>query len=141
MDICNAVLLDLLRQKTIEIRNASDLMRYIRRAIDNQVRDEFKLLTRGRRDIRRNDPYPVEKQNLQNEDSSPSHIMIRNEIFERMIRHLGDEGGQFVNLVMKEHSWEEIGQRLSMTASAARMRWNRALKTIRAQMVSESEFE
>lgn len=141
MDICNAVLLELLRQKRVEIRNPLDLMRYIRRAIDNQVRDEFRLLTRDRRDIRRNEPFPVENQNLQNETSSPSHVMIRNEIFERLIRHLGDDGEKLVRLVMNEHSWEEIGARIGMSADAARMRWTRAIKTIRRQMTSESGYE
>ena len=96
MDICNAVLLDLVKQKRIEIKNPLDLMKYIRRAIDNQVRDEFKRLTRARRDVRRNEAFPVENHRLENENSSPSHIMIRNEIFERLIRQLGKDGKQLV---------------------------------------------
>jgi len=139
MDICNAVLLELLRQKKVEINNPLDLMRYIRRAIDNQVRDEFKLLTRARRDIRRNEAIPAEQRNLEIESSSPSHVMIRNEIFERVIRHLGEGGKELVHLVMNEHSWEEIGERIGMSADAARMRWTRAVKAIRGQM-TESEF-
>ena len=140
MDICNAVLLDLVRQERFEIKNPLDLMKYIRRAIDNQVRDEFKRLTRDRRDVRRNEAFPVENHRLENNKSSPSHIMIRNEIFERVVRQLGHDGEQLVALVLKEYSWEEIGRKLNMSADAARMRWNRAVKSVRTQMTSESEF-
>ena len=67
--------------------------------------------------------------------------MIRNEIFERLIRHLGSEGEQLVKLVLKEYSWDEIGKRLGMTPDAARMKWNRAVKNIRGQMLSGSGHE
>ena len=138
MDICNAVLLDLVKQVKIRINNPKDLMKYIRRAIDNQVRDEFKMLTRQRRDIRRNEMQPVEQHNLHMDRSSPSQIMIRNEIFERIIRHLGPGGDELLSLVMQEFSWEEIGRRMRSKPDTVRMRWKRAVKAIQLQMLNEN---
>ncbi len=139
MDICNAVLLDLVRQSSFKINDPRDLMRYIRRAIDNQVRDEFKLLTRQRRDIRRTEKLPVENHNLHQEKSSPSQIMIRNEIFDRISRQLGDEGELLLQLVLQEFTWEEIGKKLSTRSDTVRMRWNRAVKAVQLQMLTENE--
>ncbi|MFK7766273.1 MAG: RNA polymerase sigma factor [Mariniblastus sp.] len=139
MDICNAVLMDLIKQKSFSIQNPMDLMKYVRRAIDNQVKDEFKSLTRARRDIRRNENQPVENHVLQNNQTSPSQIMVRNEIFERMIRQLGNNGEQILNLVLQEHTWEEIGKRVNTSPDAIRMKWNRSLKTVRSHLFSESK--
>lgn len=141
MDICNAVLMDLVKQTNFKIQNPMDLMKYVRRAIDNQVKDEFKSLTRARRDIRRNENLPVENHALHNNQTSPSQIMVRNEIFERVIRQLGNDGEQILQLVMQEHSWEEIGKRINTSADAVRMKWNRSLKSVRSHLFSESKGE
>ena len=139
MDICNAVLMDLVKQTKFEIQNPMDLMKYVRRAIDNQVKDEFKALTRARRDIRRNENQPVENHVLLNNQTSPSHAMVRNEIFERVIRQLGNNGEQILRLVLQEHSWEEIGKRVNTSPDAVRMKWNRSVKSVRSHMFGESE--
>ncbi len=131
----NAVLLDLIRQEKIQINSPADLMKYIRRAINNEVRDEFKLLTRKRRDIRRNENVPADEQNLYLNRSSPSQIMIRNEIFDRIIRCLGVGGNELLRLVLEGHSWEAIGKTMRCKPDAIRMRWNRAVKTIQLQML------
>lgn len=139
MDICNAVLLELIRQSDFPINSPEDLMKYIRRAIDNQVRDEFRLLTRQRRDVRRREGLPVENFQLSLQNSSPSQVMIRNEIFDRIIRFLGHGGEQLLNMVLQEFSWQEIGRELNANPDALRMRWQRAVKTIQLQMIAEWE--
>ena len=67
--------------------------------------------------------------------------MVRNEIFERVIRQLGNDGEQILRLVMQEHSWEEIGKRINTSADAVRMKWNRSLKSVRSHLFSESKGE
>ena len=52
MDICNAVLLELVRKSDFEIRSPAHLLQYVRRAIDNQVRDELKMLMRDKRSFK-----------------------------------------------------------------------------------------
>ena len=139
MDICNSVLLDLVKQDNFQIKNPGDLMKYIRRAIDNQVRDEFRLLTRKCRDIRRTESLPDQNRQLQNAQSSPSQIMIRNEIFEKIVRYLGPGGGELLDLVLKEFTWEEIGKAVRAKPDTVRMRWNRAVKAVQLQMINCNE--
>ena len=139
MDICNSVLMELVRQQNFEINDPKDLIKYIRAAIDNQVRDEYKMLTRARRDIRRNENAPVEEHRILNENTSPSQIMVRNEIFERLVRQLGPDGEIILRLVKEEHSWDSIAKQVRSTADAVRMRWKRATKIVQAQIFSESE--
>ena len=131
MDICNAVLLDLVRKQEIQIRNPGDLIRYVGRAIDHQVLDLLKSLTRSRRDIRRNTGSPVEDHNVSNHDSTPSVVMMRDEVLNAFRDELGDDGQQMLSLYLANCGWKEIGERLKMAPDAARMRWTRAVKSLR----------
>ncbi|MFK7821797.1 MAG: RNA polymerase sigma factor [Planctomycetaceae bacterium] len=131
MDICNAVLLDLVRKEGINIRNPNDLVRYVSRAIDHQVLDLLKSLTRNRRDIRRNAGGPVEDHNVTNEDSTPSVVMMRDEVLNAFREELGDNGQQILSLYLANCGWKEIGERLNMAPDAARMRWSRAVQSLR----------
>jgi RNA polymerase sigma factor (sigma-70 family) len=131
MDICNAVLLDLVRKQEINIRNPNDLVRYVSRAIDHQVLDLLKSLTRNRRDIRRNAGGPVEDHNVSNDDSTPSVVMMRDEVLNAFREELGDNGQQILSLYLANCGWKEIGERLNMAPDAARMRWKRAVQSLR----------
>ena len=131
MDICNAVLLELVQQQDIRIRNPGDLVRYVSRAIDHQVLDLIKGFTRDRRDIRRLAPNPVEEHNVSNADVTPSSILIRNELLECIRRELGADGQKMLKLYLDNHSWKEIGEQLQMAPDAARMRWTRAVQSLR----------
>ena len=65
--------------------------------------------------------------------------MIRNEIFERIIRYLGPGGETLLRMVMQEFSWEEIGKALKAKPDTVRMRWNRATRAIQLQFRAENE--
>lgn len=131
MDICNAVLLELVRKEEIKIRNPGDLIRYVGRAIDNQVLDLLKTLTRSRRDIRRVAGSPVEDHNVSNQDSTPSAMLMRDEVLDRFRSELGPDGHKMLSLYLANCGWKEIGERLGIGPDAARMRWNRAVDALR----------
>ena len=131
MDICNAVLLELVRKGEIQIRNPGDLVRYVGRAIDNQVLDLLKTLTRSRRDIRRVAGSPVEEHNVSEELASPSTFMMRDEILDSFCEELGENGRRMMALYLANCGWKEIGEKLKIAPDTARMRWTRAVQALR----------
>lgn len=131
MDICNAVLLELVQQQDIHIRNPADLVRYVSRAIDHQVLDLIKGFTRDRRDIRRVAASPVEDHNVANSADSPSAFLIRNELLESIRAELGSDGDKMLKLYLANYGWKEIGAELQMAPDAARMKWTRAVQSLR----------
>lgn len=137
MDICNAVLLELVRKGEIQIRKPGDLVRYVGRAIDNQVLDLLKTLTRGRRDIRRVAGNPVEEHNVSEELDSPSTFMMRDEILDSFCAELGDNGRQMMALYLANCGWKEIGEKLEVAPDTARMRWTRAVQNLRERYGGE----
>ena len=139
MDICNAVILDLMKQKSIKVRKPTDLIGYIRRAIDNQVLDLIRGLTRMRRDVRQVDGRPVDEHAIIQDQTSPSMVLAKNELLERIGMQLGDDGRQFLQLVMENRSWIEIGEAFDITPDNARMRWKRTLERVRAEFGATGE--
>lgn len=137
MDICNAVLLDLVRKREIELRNPADLLRYVGRAIDHQVLDLVKTLTRGRRDIRRLARNPVEEHNVSNDDKTASSFVVRDEILGEFKEELGSDGHLMVAMYLANCGWKEIGERLNIAPDAARMRWRRAVEAIRDRFTTD----
>jgi DNA-directed RNA polymerase specialized sigma24 family protein len=131
MDVCNAVLLDLIGQNGITLRQPADLLAYVRRAVDNQVRDLLRELSRQRRDFRRTDERPVEMLGVVQPGSSPSRVMLRTELQQKISSQLGSNGEQFLEMYMRRHSWQEIGDAFEITADSARMKWNRCLMQVR----------
>lgn len=133
MDICNAVLLDLVKQGQVDLRQPDDVVGYFMRAVDNQVRDAFRALTRECRDMRRTDLRPVEDHRIGAEQDTPSRQLFRKEILAQLRQQLGP-CQVMVELVVAGESWQEIGQRLQMAPDTARMRWRRALRKVQADL-------
>ena len=131
MDICNAVLLDLINKQNVEIRNPAELVSYMQRAIDNQVRDVIKSLKRLCRDIQRVDARSVEEHTILGEQTTPSACLAREEVFERVRAELGDAGDRFLAMVLSGHSWLEIGEVFGVSPDTARMRWSRVVEKVR----------
>lgn len=133
MDICNAVLLDLVKQGRVDLRQPDDVVCYFMRAVDNQVRDAFKLLTRECRDMRRMDQRPVEEHPIDSEQDTPSCHLIRKEVLTQLRKELGPHAA-IVDMVLARESWHEIGQRMEVAPDTARMRWKRALQRVQKSM-------
>lgn len=131
MDICNAVLLDLINKHSIEIRDPAELVSYMQRAIDNQVRDVIKSLKRLCRDIQRVDTKSVEDHDILGDQATPSVCLARDEVLERVRAELGSDGDRFLEMVLSGYSWLEIGEVFELSPDAARMRWSRIIEKVR----------
>ncbi|MCA9174915.1 MAG: hypothetical protein KDB14_10580 [Planctomycetales bacterium] len=140
MDICNAVLLDLVKQGQVDLRRSDDVICYFMRAVDNQVRDAFKLLTRECRDMRRMDHRPVDELPLNCALDSPSHQLIRSEVLGQIREQLGPDAAM-VDWVLASENWGQIGERMGLAPDAARMRWKRALQRLQERMGMEPDDE
>ncbi|GEM_PF-6506121 len=131
MDVCNAVLVDLAKQGSVRLDKPADVIHYLLRAIDNQVRDTFRTLSRQRRDFRRTDATPVEDYQVRAMQTSPSQHMLRGEVVGRVRQQLGTRDAPIVDLVLQNFSWQEIGAQLGIAPDTARMRYRRAVHDVR----------
>ncbi|QDV42700.1 hypothetical protein Enr13x_25500 [Stieleria neptunia] len=139
MDICNEVMVDLAKRTDADSLTAEDILSYILRAIDNEVVDTFRTLARHCRDFRRNEATPVEEIKLRGAQTSPSQIALRKEVADRVRSILGDADALALDMMLQNHDWNEIGQRLGIKPDTARMRVRRALDRAREEIgLSES---
>ncbi len=141
MDICNAVLMDLVRQGTVPLDRPQEMIHYFLRAIDNQVRDAFRQLTRQRRDFRKNDRLNVESHPISANVDSPSLQMFRREIMNQIQAELREEDRPMLSLLLSNHTWEEIGEKLHLEPDTARMRFQRAVRRVREAMLAKGPNE
>ncbi len=139
MDICNEVMVDLAKRTDADSLTADDILSYILRAIDNEVVDTFRTLARHCRDFRRNEATPVEEIRLHGAQTSPSQIALRKEVADRVRSILGESDALALDMMLQNHDWNEIGQRLGIKPDTARMRVRRALDRAREEIgLSES---
>ena len=134
MDICNEVMVDLAKRNDADSLTADDILSYILRAIDNEVVDTFRTLARHCRDFRRNETTPVEDIRLRGEQTSPSQIALRKEVADRVRAILGESDAVAIDMMLGNHDWAEIGQRLGVKPDTARMRVRRALDRAREEL-------
>ncbi|KAA5540046.1 sigma-70 family RNA polymerase sigma factor [Roseiconus nitratireducens] len=134
MDICNEVMVDLAKREEAASFTADDVLSYILRAIDNEVVDTFRTLARHCRDFRRNEGTPVDEIRLRGQESSPSQIALRREVADRVRSILGDSDALAIDMMLKNHDWNEIGRRLGVKPDTARMRVRRALDRAREEI-------
>ena len=134
MDICNAVLLDMIRNNESRLERPEDVVFYLLRAIDNQVRDTFRQLTRQRRDFRRLDARPVESHEVSASDKSPSSVMMRREVLSQIAAQLDVNDRPMIQMLLDNCGWEEIGRKLGIEPDTARMRFNRATAKVKQTM-------
>ena len=134
MDICNEVMVDLAKRDDSDSLTAEDILSYILRAIDNEVVDTFRTLARHCRDFRRNEGKPVEDIKLRGDQTSPSQIALRKEVADRVRTILGDTDAVAIDMMLANHDWNEIGERLGVKPDTARMRVRRALDRAREEL-------
>ncbi|QEG41062.1 RNA polymerase sigma factor [Roseimaritima ulvae] len=139
MDVCNAVLVDLARQGQIQLERPAEVIHYLLRAIDNQVRDTFRTLSRQRRDFRRNESLPVEEHPLRAMQTTPSQHLLRSEVINRVREELGQQHAPIVDMVLENFSWAEIGERMGIAPDTARMRYRRAIRVVKEAWLAGQE--
>jgi DNA-directed RNA polymerase specialized sigma24 family protein len=142
MDICNNVLLDMVKQDMLHINKPTDVLAYFCRAVDNQVRSVVRALLSEKRDIRREIDLTNSAIVPRSPSSeSPSLQVIQTEILDMVADALGSDGQAFVRLYLDLYSWGEIAERLGGTPDAARMRWHRCVNRVRSQLALEREAD
>ncbi|MEM6470480.1 MAG: sigma-70 family RNA polymerase sigma factor [Planctomycetota bacterium] len=134
MDICNDVMVDLAKRQDADRLTADDILSYVLRAIDNEVVDTFRTLARHCRDFRRTDGTPIEDIKLRGEQASPSQVVLRREIADRVRSILGDSDAVAIDMMLENRDWIEIGERLGVKPDTARMRVRRALDRARDEL-------
>jgi RNA polymerase sigma factor (sigma-70 family) len=121
------------------VLNATDVLSYILRAIDNQVTDTFRTLARQCRDFRRNETAPVDEFPLVAQATTPSQVALRKELLARIRALLGPDDTRIVDLMLENRDWKEIGDELGVASDTARMRLRRALDRVREEIVLGEE--
>jgi RNA polymerase sigma factor (sigma-70 family) len=140
MDICNAVLMDLIRKGEVHLEKPNEVLQYVFRAIDNEVRDAFRQLSRLRRDFRRQDTRPVESHLLAGaQATTPSAVLVRREVFEQVREILAPPDQPILDMVLEDKDWSEIGERLGIEPDTARMRFQRAVRKLRDHLAAFTE--
>lgn len=134
MDICNEVMVDLAKRTDADSLTADDILSYILRAIDNEVVDTFRTLARHCRDFRRNEATPVDDIRLHGEQTSPSQVALRKEVADRVRAILGESDAIAIDMMLQNHDWNEIGEKLGVKPDTARMRVRRALDRARDEI-------
>ena len=139
MDICNDVMVDLAKKQNGDctneaVLNATEVLGYIMRAIDNQVTDTFRTLARQCRDFRRNESAPVDEFPLAAQATTPSQVALRKEVLARIRALLGPADTRIVDLMLENRDWKEIGDALGIRPDTARMRLRRALDRVRDEI-------
>ncbi|MEZ6095777.1 MAG: ECF-type sigma factor [Pirellulaceae bacterium] len=134
MDICNNVLLDMVKQESIRIQNPNEILAYFCKAVDNQIRTIVRALLSEKRDIRREINLENTQVGIDSPVDSPSVGLIQSELMEMVAGALGEQGDEFVRMFLANHSWQEIADRFRCTPDSARMKWNRAVVKIRSQL-------
>ena len=139
MDICNDVMVDLARRQDAvgpgqNSLQADDVLKYIMRAIDNQVLDAFRTLARQCRDFRRNEGTPVEEMRVATQATTPSQVVLRREVMAKIRTMLGPEDAKAVDMMLENRDWSEIGAALKLQPDAARMRVRRAIDRVKDEI-------
>lgn len=141
MDICNEVMVDLAKRTDADSLTADDILSYILRAIDNEVIDTFRTLARHCRDFRRNEATPVDDIRLHGDQTSPSQVALRKEVADRVRAILGESDAIAIDMMLKNHDWNEIGEKLGVKPDTARMRVRRALDRARDEIGFQEPLE
>lgn len=124
-------------------RSRDDLSAYawLYRLVLDRLIETWRRETRGRRDLRRDLPWPEQSSaalglNLVGPATSPSEAVIRGELKEQMTCALGELKDGYRDVLWMRHSeqlsFAEIGQVLGVTENNATVRYVRALKRLRA---------
>lgn len=124
------------------VRNRPGLSVYawLYRIARDRLIEAWRRETRGRRDVRRDLPWPERSSaafglDLMNPGTRPSEAAVRGEVRDRMTRALGllKDGDRDVLWMRnaEQLSFGEIGQVLGVTENAATVRYVRALKRLK----------
>lgn len=143
MDVCQSVLASFfVRAATGEydLDEPQNLVRLLVTMARNKLASKARLEHRQRRDNRRvagTDPEAMNE--LIDGQPSPSEILSRRELLERMRASLSEEERQIADLRGQGLAWEQIAERLGGSGNTRRMQLTRGIERVARDLEMEDE--
>jgi RNA polymerase sigma factor (sigma-70 family) len=134
MDVCQSVLASFfVRAATGEydLDEPQNLIRLLVTMARNKLASKARLEHRQKRDHRRIATTDAEAMNeLLDGEPSPSEVLSRSELLERMRASLSEEERQIADLRGQGLAWEEVAARLGGNGNARRMQLTRGIERV-----------
>jgi RNA polymerase sigma-70 factor (ECF subfamily) len=143
MDVCQSVLASFfVRAATGEydLDEPQHLVRLLVTMARNKLASKARLEHRQKRDHRRvagSDPEAMN--DLADNQPSPSEVLSRRELLERMRASLTDEERQIADLRAQGLAWEQVAERLGGSEQARRMQLTRGIERVGRELGLEEE--
>lgn len=143
MDVCQSVLASFfVRAATGEydLEEPQHLVRLLVTMARNKLASKARLEHRQKRDNRRvkvTDPEAMDE--LLDEQPSPSEILSRRELLERMRASLTDEEREIADLRGQGLAWEQVAERLGGSGQARRMQLTRGIERVGRELGLDDE--
>ena len=122
-----------------ELEHVDQLVRLLVTMARNKLVSRVRSERRQIRDIRRVTRHPDALDRVADEQPSPSEIVARKEILERVRTLLSDEERQIIDLRNQGLGWDEVATHLGGTGQARRMQMSRRIDRLTRQLgIAES---
>ncbi len=136
MDICQSVLGNFFVRAAsgqFELETPGQLVKLLVTMANNKLINHAKQQRAARRDYRRREGSPEEKQ-VAGADPSPSRVATYRELLEAVRSRLSEQECKLADLRGQGLSWGEIAAQLGENADALRFRLNRALDRVAKEL-------
>ena len=117
-----------------ELEHPDQLARLLVTMARNKLVSRVRSERRQIRDIRRVSEHPDALGRVADGQPSPSEIVARKEILERVRTLLSDEERQIIDLRNQGLGWEEVATRLGGSGQARRMQMSRGIERLTRQL-------
>jgi RNA polymerase sigma factor (sigma-70 family) len=122
-----------------ELEHVDQLARLLVTMARNKLVSRVRSERRQVRDIRRVSEHPDALGRVADGQPSPSEIVARKEILERMRTLLSDEERQIIDLRNQGLGWDEVATQLGGSGQARRMQMSRGIERVTRQLgIAES---
>jgi RNA polymerase sigma-70 factor (ECF subfamily) len=131
IDVCQSVLASFfVRAATgqYDLESPEELVNLLMSIARNKLASLARREHRLRRDARRVETQPEVLEQVVDTASSPSEIVLRRELVERMRAELSDEERQIADLRVEGLRWDKVAERLGGSAQARRMQLARGIE-------------
>jgi RNA polymerase sigma-70 factor (ECF subfamily) len=131
LDVCQSVLASFfVRAATGEydLEEPAQLVGLLVAMARNKLASRARQEHRQRRDSRRVATDPADLEEVQDRQPSPSDILSRRELLERVRASLSDEERQIADLRGQGLAWEDVAERLGGSGQARRMQLSRGIE-------------
>jgi RNA polymerase sigma-70 factor (ECF subfamily) len=132
IDVCQSVLASFfVRAATgqYDLESPEQLVQLLMSMARNKLASLARREHRLRRDVRRMaETQPEVLERIVDHEDSPSEIVLRSELVERMRAELSDEERQIADLRKEGLGWDEVAERLGGGAQARRMQLARGIE-------------